>query len=155
MHIPDTITIAGITYTHLREMPLDSFIFIYNLAIAHGNTTIAQALLPLNPQYCALKACFNDTFKTILLALPNAQVTEQQHLLYLDSIIAHDPFAAMMSGAAYDSLSTYPGGLMRLDSPELMQDYCGCGDTVMFKTCVTSIFDREIRSRVLINDQED
>jgi YD repeat-containing protein len=152
--LPDTIVISGIAYYPLKTMSVDSFIMVYNLAIAAGDNSIAEALLPLHPEYCLLLACVNDTFKTYLQAIPNHKVAEKLHLLHLDSIIAHDPLLPLLGGGTYaDSLATFPGGLVRLDLPMLVKAYCGCGDTVMMRECVSHIFNYEITNRLLINDQ--
>jgi RHS repeat-associated protein len=148
--LPDSITIRGVTYHHLRTLSVDSFLYVYNLSIAVGDNTIANALLPLHPDFC--KRCINDTFKTLLLSLPDAATAQSQNLLYLDSIVAHDPLLPYISGLGADSLKTFPRGHIRLDSMELIQIYCGCGDTVELKECVGSIFSYEIRHRLLIND---
>jgi RHS repeat-associated protein len=146
---PDTMTINGYTYTNMRTMSADSFIMIYNSSITDTSDPIAEALLPLHPEYCELKNCFVDTFKVTLEALPNAHVAQNLGLLYMDSIIAHDPLRSLVSP---DSLSTYPGGHVRLDYMEYIKDYCGCGDSVMLKTCVNSVFSNEINNRLLVND---
>lgn len=152
--LPDTIVIGGVAYYPLKTMSVDSFIMVYNLAIAAGDNSIAEALLPLHPEYCLLLACINDTFKTHLQAIPNHKVAEKLGLLHLDSIIAHDPLLPLLGGGTYaDSLATFPGGLVRLDLPQLIKGYCGCGDTVMMRECVSHIFNYEITNRLLINDQ--
>lgn len=155
--LPDTITVAGIFYNHLRTMSADSFIMVYNGAIAEGNYSIATALLPLHPQYCELQKCFNDTFKTQVSAIPNMRVAQALHLFYLDSLIAHDPIKILMSASGLfpspsDSLRTFPGGIFRLDTFILMHAYCSCSDSVMFAQCATGMFSYEIAHRLLVND---
>src|SRR5579872_189636 len=123
------------------------------MAIGLGDYRIAEDLLPLHPEYCEWRSCFNDTFKTEMLAIPNQQVAASLHLLYLDSIIAHDPVMSIMTYPnPYDSLSTFKGGNQRLDSLILMQAYCSCSDSVMFTECASQMFHNEIASRILIND---
>ena len=154
--LPDTITVNGVTYHDLREMPVDSFIMIYNTAIAANNFTIAQDLLPLHPQYCELTHCNNDSFQTEVLAIPSAQVAQSLGLFYLDSLIAHDPLRDSMTASglfpnATDSLKTFQGGHMTLDTFIIMNAYCACGDTIMYAQCVSSMFNKEITHRLLIN----
>lgn len=152
----DTITAGGISYTNLRTMRTDSFIAVYERAIAEENYSIAEALLPLHPEYCQLKECFDDTFKTMVLAIPDAKVAERLNRLHLDSIVANDPLVPLMVTAGYtaaaDSLKTFCGGTRRLDSITLITAYCGCSDSVMFKQCVSEMFNPEITGRVLQND---
>ncbi|MCW3123051.1 MAG: repeat protein, partial [Flavipsychrobacter sp.] len=152
--LPDTITVAGCTYHNLRTMAADSFIMVYNGAIAEGNYRIAEALLPLHPQYCELQHCFNDTFKTIATAIPDWHVAQSLGLLYLDSFIARDPIIPLMTASGLfphpqDSLRTFPGGTYTLDTFLFMNAYCACNDRVMFANCVTSMFSTEIKTRQL------
>ena len=155
--LPNTITIQGVTYHNLRTMRIDSFIMLYNQSIGtDGSDPIAEALLPLHPEYCELLACFDDTFKTQLEAIPNAAIAESRHLLYLDSIYAHDPAATFLTStltSVHDSLTTYSGGHVRLDSMEFMIDYCSCGDSVMFSECVNHVFNYEITNHLLTDDR--
>ena len=155
--LPNSITVNGFTYTGLRTMSADSFIMIYNEAIAAGNDTIAEALLPLHPQYCELQNCFNDTFKTQVLSIPDFTVAQSLGLLLLDSIVAHDPLVGMMTATGMfmnpmDSLMTYPGGNIRLDSQILMDAYCGCNYAPMFIDCINNMFPYEIGHHLLVND---
>lgn len=122
------------------------------------NDDVAEALLPLHPEYCKLLQCFNDTFKKKLEAIPNAKIAEKLGLLYLDDIIAADPIKPKLLYAPFsfvspaDSLASFKGG-MRYDTLMTLYAYCGCTDTVMFKECVNDIFKTEINSLALINDQ--
>ncbi len=123
------------------------------------NDDIAEALLPLHPEYCKLLACFTDTFKTQLEAIPNAKIAEKRNLLILDSIIAADPIVSRLSisplsfASPEDSLATFSGGVVRFDTLMTLYAYCGCTDTVMYKECVQKIFSGEINMLDLTNDQ--
>ncbi len=154
--LPDTITIDGVFYDNLRTMAIDSFIMLYNLTITPTRDPIAEALLPLHPEYCKLKQCFVDTFREQLLVLPDATVAEQMHLLLMDSIIAHDPIQHYLLSYGftnpYDSLATYSGGVIPLDVLVLEKAYCGCGDSIMSNYCIYDRFGYEIGNRLLIND---
>ena len=154
--LPDTITVGGVFYNDLRTMHADSFIYVYNKAIGLHDYRIAEDLLPLHPEYCELQACFDDTFKTQVTAIPNAKIADNLNLLYLDSIVAHDPFVGIMMSYSYpyaaDSLKTFTGGHTRLDSLIIVRAYCGCDDSVMFSECTNGMFRSEIVNRILIND---
>ena len=155
--LPNSITLNGVTYSGLRTMTPDSFLMIYNEAIAAGNDTIAVALLPLHPQYCEFQNCFNDTFKTQLLSVPDFSVAQSLGLLLLDSIVAHDPLVGMLTEtglfpSAADSLKTYPGGFIRLDSLIFLNAYCGCNYAPMFTDCINNMFSQEIGHHLLVND---
>jgi hypothetical protein len=151
----DSITISGVTYHHLRTISADSFIVIYNKAIHVQDYSIAEALLPLHPEYCLWKACFNDSFKTQVLAIPDAIIAERMHRLYLDSIVAHDPLVPAMIATypfAADSLKTFKGGHCRLDSFVITRAYCACDDSIMYHDCVSDMFQYEIANKILINN---
>jgi len=128
-HIPDTMVIGGIPYFHLHTMSVDSFIMVYKLSVAAGDNRIAEALLPLHPEFC--RGCLYDTFKTMLLAIPNAKTAERMNVLYLDSIVAHDPMRSKIPGSGADSLATFPGGGTGLVYFVLLKAYCGCCYSVM------------------------
>ena len=145
--IPDSIVINGIHYYNLHGMPVDSFIMVYKLSVDAGDNTIAEALLPLHPEFC--KGCIYDTFKTMMLAIPDAATAERFHLLNLDSIIAHDPLRTFIAGNGHDSLATFPGGAVRLDFMELAKLYCGCGDSIMLRECYNHIYSYEISNGIL------
>ena len=155
--LTDTITVGGIFYANLRTMRTDSFIMVYNQAIGENNYSIAEALLPLHPQYCELKNCFVDTFKKMVLALPDWRTAQSLNLMYLDSLVAHDPLTGIMTASGLfpspsDSLSTFTGGNIRLDSLIFINAYCSCGDSVMFQECYSGMFSYEISHHLLINN---
>lgn len=152
--LPDTITVAGITYTNLRTMAADSFLFIYNLSTLDPLDPIAEALLPLHPEYCKMERCFTDTFGARLLEIKDFHIAEHYNLLYLDSIIIQDPVVPLMISAGYlpDSLAYFVGGHIRLDSFLYSSAYCSCGDSVMNKECINNIYGYEIQNRLLVND---
>ncbi|MBE2289889.1 MAG: hypothetical protein IAE95_10060, partial [Chitinophagaceae bacterium] len=156
--LADTITVGGIFYNNLRTMSTDLFIWVYNKAISEGNYSIAEALLPLHPEYCQLKECFNDTFLVQISAIPDHKIAERLDRLYLDSIIAHDPFVGVMNSflgisSAADSLRTFRGGQIRLDSFILSRAYCSCTDSVMGKRCLTDMYGYEIANGILLGDR--
>jgi RHS repeat-associated protein len=156
--LPDSITLNGETYYDLRHMSLNDFIAVYNISInlADSSDPIAEALLPLHPEYCKLSRCFTDTFGARLLAIGNAATAQGLNLLYLDSIISQDPATAYLAAygyaSPYDSLVHFSGGHIRLDSFEFMNIYCGCGDSAMQHNCINSIYSYEISNRLLVND---
>jgi hypothetical protein len=157
--LPNTIVIGGVTYTGLRTMPAPQFNFIYRRAIAAGDYSIAEALLPLHPQYCELNNCYTDSFRTWVLTIPDFQTADSLGLLYLDDLVAHDPLKDLMISSGVfpvspaDSLRTFRGGDMRLDSFIFISAYCACGDSIMYKQCCTSMFNYEIVNHLLINDK--
>ncbi|MGN6568088.1 MAG: hypothetical protein ACTHJ0_09055, partial [Flavipsychrobacter sp.] len=155
--LPPYVVWFNDTIRNLQTMQVDSFIAIYSYLAGIGDYSIADSLLPLHPEYCQLQNCYTDTFKNILLAIPNAQTAIGLNLFSLDSIAAHDPIVAKMQGTPYfipdavDSLKRFPGGKIRLDSMALLKAYCGCSDSVQFNECISHIFNKEIASRKLTN----
>lgn len=152
---PDSITVFGTLHTGLRTMnPLD-FNVIYKDAITAGNYSLAEAMLPLHPQYCQLKNCFVDSFKRQLIAIPDWETAQSMGLLYLDDIIARDPIKAKMAAIGFvnpaDSLSKFPGSQARIDSFVFLHGYCGCLDSIMFSECYNYMFNYEITHHLLIN----
>ncbi|PQJ10494.1 hypothetical protein CJD36_010990 [Flavipsychrobacter stenotrophus] len=155
--LKDTITVGGIFYNHLRTMSGDSFRMVYNAAITEGNYSIAEALLPLHPQYCELQNCFVDSFKKQMAAVPNWRAAQSMGLLKLEDLVAHDPLIPIMAASGMfphpsDTLSTFGGGLIRLDTFVLINTYCAASDSVMFNQCATSMFRYEISHHLLVND---
>lgn len=154
--LPDTITVGGHLYSNLRTMRVDSFIMVYNGALAEGNYSIAEDLLPLHPQYCELKNCFNDSFRAQVLSVPDWKTAEGLGLLHLDSLVSQDPLKTLMTACGLypnpaDTLRTFTGGVYRLDTFVLINAYCACNDSIMFGECAGSMFREEIASHSLVN----
>ncbi|MES2701538.1 MAG: RHS repeat-associated core domain-containing protein [Bacteroidota bacterium] len=155
--LADTITVNGVLYSGLRTISATDFTAIYKEAIASKNYSIAEALLPLHPQYCELKNCFTDSFKAQVFALPDWQTAHSMHLFYLDSLVAKDPLRPLMTSSglfpdAADSLRKFAGGAIRLDSFIFMNAYCNCTDSIMFKDCYNNMFSNEISNHLLISN---
>ncbi|MBL7705486.1 MAG: hypothetical protein JNM21_08035 [Taibaiella sp.] len=146
--LPDTVIRFGQVYTNLRALPVDTFIAIFN-------DTIAEALLPLHPEYCELLKCAVDTFQDVVNSLPDAVTAENMGLLYLNDIIQRDPVYQHMVQAgisgAMDSLSKMKYTGFSLDSMALLMAYCEGGDPVMFSSCVQEIFKDSIDHSILLN----
>lgn len=151
--LPTSVMYEGRIYDSLRYLPVDTFMKIFN-------DDIAEALLPLHPEYCRLMACNNkDNYREQIMSIPNGLVAEQHHRLWLDEIIMHDPLLPKLSAKlgsmarAKDSLSKYLGGVVSIDTMAFITAYCNCTDTVMFRNCVERIFNSPIAGKILLNDQ--
>ena len=158
VQLPDTVIAFGQVFTDLRAMSVDSFIWLYSVGGAVADS-IAEALLPLHPEYCKLLQCYPDTFKERLLAFPDGLTAERQGLLYLSDIIDADPLTSILQtslGFSYpdvkDSLASFRGGLIRFDTLATALSYCNCMDSIMYRTCMTKIYKNEIDSLLLINE---
>jgi len=132
------INVFGHTYTHLENLPIDSFIYVYTYAGAN-KYTIAHALLPLHPEYCQLQGCFIDTFETRLKSIPDAIIAKKYGLFSLDSIVQKDTllrykclqFPISMVHIA-DSLKLMYGGTTRMDTLASELAFCLSDDTLVY-----------------------
>lgn len=153
LNLQDTMTINGKFYQGVASMTPRSFIKIFN-------DSIAEQLLPLHPEYCKLLGCYVDTFKEMLLTIPDGVTAETQNLLYLQDIIATDPITQRMAlpplsmdpDTIIKRLSTTINGLY-IDSLLLPIAYCNCSDPTMYRTCREKIFKNEIDNAILIDDE--
>ncbi len=151
VHLPASVTRFGRTYTNLRSLPVDTFIYIFN-------DTIAEALLPLHPEYCKLLECMDDGFGTRLKSIPNATIAQQLGLFRLNDIIAADPVFAQMQVMpsafpnAFDSLAYSLSGIKSLDTMALLHAYCNSQDYTMMEQCYTELFNVPIANGILNND---
>lgn len=149
--LPASITKNGRTYTNLRTLPVDTFIYIFN-------DTIAEALLPLHPEYCSLLNCVDDLYEKRLRKIPDYKVAEALGLLKLSDIIAADPlFAAMQANPAaypnaYDTLAYTMGGRLSLDTLAMLQAYCNCNDTLMMRVCYENMFGSQIAGGIFASN---
>jgi RHS repeat-associated protein len=149
---PSSVTKLGRTYTDLSTLPVDTFIYIFNDAIA-------EALLPLHPEYCKLLNCYDDDYKEKLESIPSAAIAVTNGYFDLDDIISKDPILPKLtSGPIYftnpeDSLATYRGGHTGIDTVALMKAYCNCSDSIMAAECFTKIFKTPINTLTFENDR--
>ena len=153
--LPASLSKNGVSYSRSQYMAsADLFLYLYSGSNAD---LIAEALLPLHPEYCRSQLCFIDSFKEMYAAIPDAKTAEARGLLYLDSIIKKDPILPMLSSqlgfpSPYDSLRSFRGGKVYFDTLITTLAYCNCTDTIMFQNCTNDVFKTEIQSLVLTND---
>jgi len=133
VNMPDTVWHNNFPYTNIKTLHVDTFIKIFN-------DDIAEALLPLHPEYCKLTACYlqNDNYNDTLSAITNTDEASSLLLLSIDDIAARDPLIQI--GVVLDSLTQFNGKPNRIDSFAIMQAYCGglTGNIVM--TSVDDIY---------------
>lgn len=106
--------------------------------------TIAEALLPLHPEYCKLLACYEDTLAKRLKALPDAATAIKYNMFYLDSIIKKDvdlrnKMAMMPFNYTHfdDTLRTLMGGRVRMDTLASQIAFCMNMDADVFGSAKT------------------
>lgn len=130
--------------------------------IENFSDILAEALLPLHPEYCKLAFC-NDSFDKKLTYIDNYQEAEILGMHRLDSILVKDPL----------NLSVYPTGaitawdlshfdvqglspanaslLHRIDTFSLEQAYCGCNSPEAFMYCKNAQHKTELQNMTLLN----
>lgn len=143
--LPDTVIRFGRIYTNLQALSVDTFITIFN-------DDIAEALLPLHPEYCDLLKCADDPYKKYVNEIPDAIVAEELGILILSGLIANDPLAERMYNLgmnAEDSLSHVFSTHFSIDSMAMAQVYCQCGDEALYMTCLENVFTQEIANSIL------
>jgi HNH endonuclease len=116
--LPASVVYNGRTYTNLKALPQDTFIMIFNDAIA-------EALLPLHPEYCKLLQCFflEDKFTDSLRMINTVAQGQGITMFHLQDIVNKDPL--ITKGVLMDSLLKFNGSNARLDSFALRAAYCG------------------------------
>lgn len=148
VQLPASVTRFGHTYTQLRTLPVDTFIAIFS-------DSIAEALLPLHPEYCQLLACVKDNYQRKLSAIPDAEVADQLHLFRLRDMILADPIYAKMQlqparyPSPYDTLAFSSQGRISLDTLALLRAYCQCRDSFMMVDCYNNLFGQQIQNGIL------
>ncbi|MBS1586001.1 MAG: hypothetical protein JSS82_10710 [Bacteroidetes bacterium] len=141
---PDTVWKNGQPYTNIGNLPVDTFIYIFN-------DDIAEALLPLHPEYCKKcdSAIDNDNYEALLKSIPDYNTASQLGYLKLTDIITHDPMytalqAYMTPTQAFDSLAFPRFSDRRMDSICIAMAFCGGVDTTQSRICYDQIFNNEV-----------
>ncbi len=137
--MPSSVVFQGVTYTNIANLPVETFIKIFNDAIA-------EALLPLHPEYCKLINCGGD-YEEQLMAIGSYANAIAAGRASLTDIITNDPLA---QGMIHDSLRFMMGATMRIDSMALAMAYCqGSAGPAQFNTCIQTIFSDNLRDKIL------
>jgi YD repeat-containing protein len=147
--LPSSVIYGGRTYTGLATLPVDTFIMIFNDAIAN-------ALLPLHPEYCALQNCDDGTFEKTLNSLITYQQAQTANMFILDTIIHHDPIyidaPAGSKTTVYNSLAhlkSIPSE--KIDQLTLENVYCATGNSLEQIHCQAYLYKYEIQNMIFIN----
>ena len=126
----------GNTYTNIGNLPVDTFLMLYTGADRYK---IAEALLPLHPEYCRLKGCFVDTFERRLKAIPDAATAIKYGLFSLNDIVDKDTLLRSKLLAApinmthiADSLKLLFGGVVRMDTFAAEFAFCSNDDAMAY-----------------------
>ncbi len=141
---PDTVVKDGRIYTNIASLPVDTFVYIFN-------DDIAEALLPIHPEYCKLSTCGED-YDVALQKLTTYKQAEINNRFYLDSIINHDPLYINASSTDKPGiklkLSYFKNSSKRLDTMAIEEAYCSAGNLDEAMHCVKYLHQNEIKNFV-------
>ncbi len=124
--MPTSVVKDGRTYTNIKSLPVDTFIYVFN-------DEIAMALLPLHPEYCKLAFCDDGRYIEELNSFQTQKQAVQGNRFLLDSIIANDPLYYKASSSnkpqIKDKLAHMKNATeKRIDRIALEQAYCAAGN---------------------------
>jgi len=123
--MPSSVTKDGRTYTNIKELPVDTFIYIFN-------DEIATRLLSLHPEFCKTAFCDDGEYIEELKSFQTQKQAVQGNRFVLDSIIAHDPLYYKANSTdkpgIKDRLSFLKNSDKRIDKIALEQAYCAAGN---------------------------
>ena len=149
LDLPDTVVKDGRIYTGIDTLPVDTFIYIFNDAIA-------EALLPLHPEYCKLKLCDDGIFVSSFEQYRTYSQAIQGNRFILDSIINHDPLYyksdVPIQASVRQMLSRFTNMSPRMDTFALSQAYCAAGNVQSASHCAKYLYASEIGSFSFIDD---
>lgn len=149
INLPSSVTKDGRTYTNLRTMSPDSFIYVFN-------NDIATALLPLHPEYCKLALCDDGSFTKDLESTETKEQAYKADLFSLDRIIKQDPL--------YKNASPSDSAIMafrlkhfknfndkRLDQMAIEQAYCSAGNGEEVQHCRKFLYPTQIAGFIFVD----
>ncbi|WP_344825162.1 hypothetical protein, partial [Rurimicrobium arvi] len=177
LHYPD-IMIGGVLYhdADIKNMDPEQFRMIFN-------DQIAEALLPLHPEYCKLLACgvVNTDFEEQFSALENVQQAKAKGMYNLADIVAKDPLANANSlldavlnyteflsptEAGINPIRYFPlnplalGGMfralndrMQMDHLAMIDAYCGLGKQDPNNICAVTSYASEICGKIFTSPE--
>ncbi|PZF74801.1 hypothetical protein DN068_00975 [Taibaiella soli] len=149
--LPHSVSINGVKYTSLASVDPQAL-------IDNFSDSIAEALLPLHPEYCKLLACNDGPFEQQLENLNTWQQALTAGMFMLDDIINKDPMyvnaTASAKSGVYQKLA-YLRGLTDDDKLGLMalkKAYCGAGNGGLQIDCAADLYSPWISGFGFIND---
>jgi len=150
LSLPTSVVKDGRTYTNLKDLPIDTFIYIFN-------DDIANALLPLHPEYCKLSYCDDGTFITQLESFETYKQAEQGNRFDLDDIIQNDPLYVNASSSDKPVMEAKLGhfknlATKRLDELAIEQAYSAAGNFEEAAHAAKFLFQNEIQNFTFANN---
>ncbi|HTN16133.1 MAG TPA: hypothetical protein VL092_00525, partial [Chitinophagaceae bacterium] len=134
---PDSVYANGSYHKNLRYKDPQTFINIFN-------DEIAEALLPLHPEYCKLKFCQNNqnVYDEFLAAIKNAAQAKTISRFTLTDIISNDPLK--LNGVmTYAELSTVEGDSFTIAKRAFINTICGSNISTVYDACTDIIKDKD------------
>lgn len=124
--MPGAVVKNGRTYTDIKNLPVDTFIYIFN-------DDIARALLPLHPEFCKTAYCDDGEYIASINAFQTQKQAVQGNRFVLDSIIANDPYYKKANSTDKPGVKQRLSHMKnmpdkRIDRLALEQAFCAAGN---------------------------
>jgi len=139
----------GIYYTDIQNLPIDTLIYIWN-------DELAEAFLPLHPEYCQLKVCDDGTFITELESFGSQKQAVMGNRFRLDSIIHNDPIyikadvgEKVTIKAMLRHFKNYPNET--LEDMAMAAAYCSAGNPQESQHCAKHLYHDKIVGRIFVD----
>ena len=140
-----------------------------DMLIESFDDAIAEALLPLHPEYCKLQACDDSEFDKKLGRLETYEQAQALGLHTLTGILGNDPICEYYSGdpnavpaeqlSFFEIDASLTGNnahlLRRFDTMALIRAYCGSNSTQASLHCEKVIHAADIATMTLTADKKD
>ncbi|RYD98693.1 MAG: RHS repeat protein, partial [Sphingobacteriales bacterium] len=157
------VSITGTKYT--QAVPLINV--TPDMLIASFDDAIAEALLPLHPEYCKLQACDDSDFDNKLKNLETYEQAQALGLHTLNGILSNDPISEYYSGVPgavpaeklsfFEMDANLSGAqvnvLRRFDTMALIRAYCGSNSTQASLHCEQTVHAADIAAMNLPNTE--
>jgi RHS repeat-associated protein len=135
---PDTVWKQGRAYTDIRHINVDTLIYIFN-------DQIAEALLPLHPEYCKRCDSSEEHYEELLKSIPDFRTAQELGYFSLNDIVSHDPLYINYP-MLYDSLVYARMTDKRMDSLCIALAFCGGVDSGQSAICFEKVFNNQVTS---------
>ncbi len=151
VNLPASVWKDGVQYTNIQRLPLDSFIYIFN-------DTIAEALLPLHPEYCKLLLCDGslEEYENELKGYTTFLQAEYNNRFILDSILANDPIYKNASAPdkplIEDKLIRFVNYNRRIDSIAIELAYAHAGNMEEEVAVAKFLYAQQIQNMTFVDD---
>lgn len=144
------VTIKGVQYTSLASIDPQTL-------IDNFSDELAEALLPLHPEYCKLAFCKDGGFTEELENIQTWQDAQAKSRFTLNNLITNDPvYTDAPSQATYDKLAYFKGTQTSLGKTierlALENAYCAAGNFEEQLHCASNLYNTQIAAGTFIDD---